>query len=175
MIQAIFSYCYEMYFRFPNSLKFTFHFQNSEFTLPIKSVFLRITPTNSLSFSKKICTYLNLRLFLKRNRRLKWPQKLNHRILICKAVCNGTTVLLSRPVLSDFLPVFTWFLSCRDNRIYKLWLMVNKVKFARHAKYDEEWTEGKQTISANLLYRTATELQKRDYIMTHTSPYQSVV
>jgi len=53
--------------------------------------------------------------------------------------------------------------------------MVNKVKFVRHAKYDEERTEGKQTISANLLYRTATELQKRDYIMTHTSPYQSVV
>lgn len=47
--------------------------------------------------------------------------------------------------------------------------MVNKVKFARHAKYDEEWTEGKQTISANLLYRTATELQKRDYIMMHKS------
>jgi len=48
------------------------------------------------------------------------------------------TVLLSRSVLSDFFPVITWFLSCRDNCIYKLWLMVNKVKFARHAKYDEE-------------------------------------
>lgn len=35
-------------------------------------------------------------------------------------------------------PVITWFLSFNHNRIYKLWLMVNKVKFVRQAKYDEE-------------------------------------
>jgi hypothetical protein len=105
VIYAVFSYCYELYLRFTKRLKFTFHFDNYEFSFHTKYVFWRITPINSLSYLRK-----NLYIFkyedpLKTEQKFKVANTFKLSYFVLQSNLQWHDGIFARPVLSDLFPL----------------------------------------------------------------------